>query len=68
MYNTIWAIRACTWLYRRWTYTKITIVSPFTNKYGKISTIIVFVTPIIFPWEEDGSFLGRSGSRALIYL
>jgi hypothetical protein len=31
------------------------ILRPLTNKYGKISTIIVFYAPIFFPGEEHRS-------------
>jgi hypothetical protein len=54
------AIWAYTGLYGRWTYTEIIIVPPLMNKYGKISTVVVFDTPNIFPGEEHRS---RSGIR-----
>jgi hypothetical protein len=54
-YNTTRVIHFYTRLYGRWTYTKITIVPPFTNKYEKISTVIVFDASKILPGEEHRS-------------
>jgi hypothetical protein len=49
-----------TCMYGQWTYTEITIMPPLTNMYVKISTVVVFDAPRIFPREEHRS---RSASR-----
>jgi hypothetical protein len=56
-YNTTQTIR----LYGRWSYTEITIVPPLTNRYGKISTVVVFNVSIIFWGEEHRSKSGIVG-------
>jgi hypothetical protein len=57
------AIHAYTGLYGRCTYTKITIVPSLTNRYDKISIIIVFDGPKKNPGEEHRS---RSSWHSLI--